>query len=86
MDKPPGLLVAAQRYSGFPCSDKLIILIMVINDVRCLSEYKRGAGCKKIPVQKTEEELALLLEWEKYRVQVNRVDITKPEWPGLPCD
>lgn len=34
----------------------------------------------------TDDEVALLLEWKKYRVQVNRVDITKPEWPVSPCD
>ena len=32
----------------------------------------------------TDEETALLLEWKKYRVQVNRVDTSKPEWPELP--
>ncbi|MDM3027484.1 tail fiber assembly protein [Citrobacter sp. CK194] len=32
----------------------------------------------------TEEETALLIEWKKYRVQVNRVDTSKPEWPETP--
>ncbi|MBJ9246417.1 tail fiber assembly protein [Citrobacter koseri] len=32
----------------------------------------------------TEEETALLIEWKKYRVHVNRVDTSKPVWPGMP--
>ena len=32
----------------------------------------------------TEEEAALLLAWKKCRVLLNRVDISKPEWPPLP--
>ncbi|WP_410735101.1 tail fiber assembly protein [Citrobacter koseri] len=32
----------------------------------------------------TEEETALLIEWKKYRVQVNRVDTSKPVWPETP--
>lgn len=32
----------------------------------------------------TEVETALLLEWKKYRVLLNRVDTSKPEWPTPP--
>lgn len=32
----------------------------------------------------TEVETALLLEWKKYRVLLNRVDTSKPEWPTAP--
>ena len=32
----------------------------------------------------TEEETALLIEWKKYRVQVNRVDTSEPVWPEAP--
>lgn len=32
----------------------------------------------------TEAEAALLLAWKKCRVLLNRVDISKPEWPPLP--
>lgn len=32
----------------------------------------------------TEIETALLLEWKKYRVLLNRVDTSKPEWPTPP--
>lgn len=32
----------------------------------------------------TKVETALLLEWKKYRVLLNRVDISKPEWPTTP--
>ncbi|EAT6910365.1 tail fiber assembly protein [Salmonella enterica] len=29
----------------------------------------------------TEDEKAQLDEWKKYRVLINRVDTTKPDWP-----
>ena len=32
----------------------------------------------------TKVETALLLEWKKYRVLLNRVDTSKPEWPTPP--
>lgn len=32
----------------------------------------------------TEAETALLLAWKKYRVLLNRVDTSKPEWPTPP--
>ncbi|EOQ24691.1 hypothetical protein WC1_01617 [Citrobacter sp. KTE30] len=32
----------------------------------------------------TEAESALLLAWKKFRVLLNRVDTSKPEWPPLP--
>ncbi|ECA9704885.1 tail fiber assembly protein, partial [Salmonella enterica subsp. enterica serovar Bredeney] len=32
----------------------------------------------------TDEEKARLLAWKKYRVLVNRVDTSKPEWPEQP--
>ncbi|EDV2575540.1 tail fiber assembly protein [Salmonella enterica subsp. enterica] len=32
----------------------------------------------------TKVETALLLEWKKYRVLLNRVDISRPEWPTPP--
>ncbi|EDE3099847.1 tail fiber assembly protein [Salmonella enterica] len=32
----------------------------------------------------TSDEEARLLEWKKYRVFLNRVDVTKPEWPQIP--
>lgn len=32
----------------------------------------------------TEEETLLLAAWKKYRVLLNRVDTSKPEWPPLP--
>lgn len=58
---------------------------MVINDVRCLSEYKRGGDAKN-PRPKNRRGAGTFTGVEKYRVQVNRIDITKPEWPGLSCD
>ncbi|EAX2462154.1 tail fiber assembly protein [Salmonella enterica] len=33
----------------------------------------------------TEDEKAQLDEWKKYRVLVNRVDISKPDWPEQPA-
>ncbi|EKS3671600.1 tail fiber assembly protein [Salmonella enterica] len=32
----------------------------------------------------TDDEKARLLAWKKYRVQVNRVDISNPDWPQKP--
>lgn len=32
----------------------------------------------------TEEEIAMLAEWKKYRVLLMRVDATKPVWPTVP--
>ncbi|MBJ2931959.1 tail fiber assembly protein, partial [Salmonella enterica subsp. enterica serovar Newport] len=32
----------------------------------------------------TDDEKARLLTWKKYRVQINRVDITNPVWPEQP--
>lgn len=32
----------------------------------------------------TEEESALLLQWEMYTVLLMRVDLSKPEWPQVP--
>ncbi|EJO7532990.1 tail fiber assembly protein, partial [Salmonella enterica] len=32
----------------------------------------------------TDEEKARLNAWKKYRVLVNRVDTSKPEWPEVP--
>ncbi|WP_449547168.1 tail fiber assembly protein [Lelliottia amnigena] len=32
----------------------------------------------------TSEEIADLNAWKKYRVQLNRVDVTRPEWPEKP--
>ncbi|EFU5240013.1 tail fiber assembly protein, partial [Salmonella enterica] len=32
----------------------------------------------------TDEEKARLNAWKKYRVLVNRVDTSKPEWPEAP--
>ncbi|EJX2512732.1 tail fiber assembly protein, partial [Salmonella enterica] len=32
----------------------------------------------------TDEEKSQLAEWKKYRVLVNRVDTSKPEWPEQP--
>ncbi|EAA3207621.1 phage tail protein [Salmonella enterica subsp. enterica serovar Hadar] len=33
----------------------------------------------------TEDEKAQLDEWKKYRVLVNRVDTSKPDWPDRPA-
>lgn len=32
----------------------------------------------------TEEEAAKLQKWKKFRVLLNRVDVSKPDWPPLP--
>lgn len=32
----------------------------------------------------TEKEAKILPEWKKYRVLLNRVDVTKPAWPEVP--
>ncbi len=32
----------------------------------------------------TDDEKAQLDEWKKYRVLVNRVDTTSPDWPDVP--
>ncbi|EHS4736056.1 tail fiber assembly protein, partial [Salmonella enterica subsp. enterica serovar Lansing] len=32
----------------------------------------------------TSEERAQLNEWKKYRVLVNRVDTSAPDWPDIP--
>ncbi|EHP8466655.1 tail fiber assembly protein, partial [Salmonella enterica] len=32
----------------------------------------------------TDKEKASLLAWKKYRVQVNRVDTSSPDWPDIP--
>ncbi|WP_218661563.1 tail fiber assembly protein, partial [Salmonella enterica] len=32
----------------------------------------------------TDDEKAQLDEWKKYRVLVNRVDTSKPDWPDVP--
>lgn len=32
----------------------------------------------------TDDEKARLLAWKKYRVLVNRVDTTNPDWPKKP--
>lgn len=32
----------------------------------------------------TDDEKAQLAEWKKYRVQVNRVDTSAPDWPDIP--
>lgn len=32
----------------------------------------------------TEQEIALLTAWRKYRVLLNRVDINAPEWSEVP--
>ncbi|EBR1859884.1 tail fiber assembly protein, partial [Salmonella enterica] len=32
----------------------------------------------------TDKEKVSLLAWRKYRVLVNRVDISKPDWPEQP--
>ncbi|EAB5694045.1 tail fiber assembly protein [Salmonella enterica subsp. enterica] len=49
------------------------------------------ASEKIVPLQEamdlgeaTDEEKARLLAWKKYRVLVNRVDTSKPEWPEAP--
>ncbi|EAA5550257.1 tail fiber assembly protein [Salmonella enterica subsp. enterica] len=49
------------------------------------------ASEKIVPLQEamdlgeaTDEEKARLLAWKKYRVLVNHVDTSKPEWPEAP--
>ncbi|ECV9912023.1 tail fiber assembly protein [Salmonella enterica subsp. enterica] len=32
----------------------------------------------------TDEEKSQLAEWKKYRVLVNRVDTSNPDWPDVP--
>ncbi|MEG0234072.1 MAG: tail fiber assembly protein [Hafnia sp.] len=32
----------------------------------------------------TEQEKSFLLEWRKYRIMLNRVDVSNPEWPCVP--
>lgn len=36
--------------------------------------------------ESTEDETAALTTWKKYRIQLMRVDLTKPEWPQPPED
>ncbi|EEN0465524.1 hypothetical protein C3O24_22790, partial [Salmonella enterica subsp. enterica serovar Stanleyville] len=33
----------------------------------------------------TDDEKTRLMAWKKYRVQVNRVDTTNPDWPDKPA-
>ena len=55
------------------------------------SSLRRAADSSITPLQDaadmemaTDEEIAFLAEWKKYRVLLMRVDTTKPEWPILP--
>ncbi|AVY98024.1 phage tail protein [Lelliottia sp. WB101] len=34
----------------------------------------------------TDAESALLMAWKKYRVMLNRVDLSRPVWPEVPSD